>query len=114
MYSEHIINVGRRTRLRVVGQAEATGFTLPFSQEVMADVLGLSVPHLNHPAANDALGLSIRARCWRSPTTSHTNSRIFRRPSAHERCGRAVCGSITAMLVAPAAAKPAAATKPTV
>ncbi|MGA8885989.1 MAG: helix-turn-helix domain-containing protein, partial [Pseudolabrys sp.] len=34
-------------RLRNVGRAEATRFTLPFSQEVMADVLGLSVPHLN-------------------------------------------------------------------
>jgi CRP-like cAMP-binding protein len=60
-YAEHIIDVGRRTpierlshfllelhsRLRNVGRAEATRFTLPFSQEVMADVLGLSVPHLN-------------------------------------------------------------------
>ncbi|MGB8107265.1 MAG: helix-turn-helix domain-containing protein, partial [Pseudolabrys sp.] len=34
-------------RLRNVGRADATRFTLPFSQEVMADVLGLSVPHLN-------------------------------------------------------------------
>jgi len=60
-YAEHIIDVGRRTpierlshfllelhaRLRAIGRAEATSFTLPFSQEVMADVLGLSVPHLN-------------------------------------------------------------------
>jgi CRP-like cAMP-binding protein len=60
-YAEHIIDIGRRTpierlshfllelhaRLRNVGRAEATHFTLPFSQEVMADVLGLSVPHLN-------------------------------------------------------------------
>jgi CRP-like cAMP-binding protein len=60
-YSEHIIDIGRRTpierlshfllelhaRLRIVGRAEATSFLLPFSQEVMADVLGLSVPHLN-------------------------------------------------------------------
>jgi CRP-like cAMP-binding protein len=60
-YAEHIIDVGRRTpierlshfllemheRLRSVGRAEADRFTLPFSQEVMADVLGLSVPHLN-------------------------------------------------------------------
>jgi hypothetical protein len=30
-----------------VGRAQATSFNLPFSQEVMADVLGLSVPHLN-------------------------------------------------------------------
>jgi len=60
-YAEHIIDVGRRTpierlshfllelheRLLAVGRAEANRFTLPFSQEVMADVLGLSVPHLN-------------------------------------------------------------------
>ena len=60
-YAEHIIDVGRRTpierlshfllelhaRLKAVGRADKKGFTLPFSQEVMADVLGLSVPHLN-------------------------------------------------------------------
>ena len=60
-YAEHVIDVGRRTpierlshfllelhaRLLAVGRAEAARFTLPFSQEVMADVLGLSVPHLN-------------------------------------------------------------------
>lgn len=60
-YAEHIIDVGRRTpierlshfllelheRLLTVRRAEADRFTLPFSQEVMADVLGLSVPHLN-------------------------------------------------------------------
>ena len=60
-YAEHVIDVGRRTpierlshfllelhaRLKAVGRAEQTRFTLPFSQEVIADVLGLSVPHLN-------------------------------------------------------------------
>jgi CRP-like cAMP-binding protein len=60
-YAEHVIDVGRRTpverlshfllelhaRLKAVGRAEEKRFTLPFSQEVMADVLGLSVPHLN-------------------------------------------------------------------
>jgi CRP-like cAMP-binding protein len=60
-HAEHIINLGRRTpierlshfilelhtRLRLVGRAEEKGFNLPFSQEIMADVLGLSVPHLN-------------------------------------------------------------------
>ena len=60
-YAEHIIDVGRRTpierlshfllelyaRLRAVGYTEKNRFTLPFSQEVMSDVLGLSVPHLN-------------------------------------------------------------------
>ena len=60
-YAEHVIDVGRRTpierlshfllelhaRLKAVGLAEQTRFALPFSQEVIADVLGLSVPHLN-------------------------------------------------------------------
>jgi len=61
IYAEHIVDLGRRTplerlahflleihaRLLAVGRAEKTRFELPFSQEVMADVLGLSVPHLN-------------------------------------------------------------------
>ena len=61
IYAEHIVDLGRRTpierlahflleihaRLQAVGLAEKTSFDLPFSQEVMADVLGLSVPHLN-------------------------------------------------------------------
>ena len=61
IYAEHIVDLGRRTplerlahflleihaRLRAVGHAEATSFDLPFSQEIMADALGLSVPHLN-------------------------------------------------------------------
>src|SRR5215468_1628672 len=61
IYAEHIVDLGRRTplerlahflleihaRLLAVSRAERTGFDLPFSQEVMADVLGLSVPHLN-------------------------------------------------------------------
>ena len=60
-YAEHVIDVGRRTpierlshfllelhaRLQADGRADKTRFTLPFSQEVIADVLGLSVPHLN-------------------------------------------------------------------
>ncbi len=33
--------------MHAVGRAEVDRFTLPFSQEVIADVLGLSVPHLN-------------------------------------------------------------------
>lgn len=59
--AEHIVNLGRRTpverlshflldvqgRLRSVGRANDKSFVLPFSQHVMADVLGLSVPHLN-------------------------------------------------------------------
>jgi CRP-like cAMP-binding protein len=61
IYAEHIVDLGRRTpperlahfllethaRLLAVGLAEKASFDLPFSQEVMADVLGLSVPHLN-------------------------------------------------------------------
>src|SRR6476620_3721240 len=61
IYAEHIVDLGRRTplerlahflleihvRLLAVGRAEAASFHLPFSQEVMADALGLSVPHLN-------------------------------------------------------------------
>jgi CRP-like cAMP-binding protein len=61
IYAEHIIDLGRRTplerlahfllevhaRLLEVGRAEETRLDLPFSQSVMADVLGLSVPHLN-------------------------------------------------------------------
>jgi CRP-like cAMP-binding protein len=60
-YAEHIIDTGRRTpperlahfllelhsRLAMVGRADDTSFDLPFSQEVLGDVLGLSVPHLN-------------------------------------------------------------------
>ncbi|HEY2528333.1 MAG TPA: Crp/Fnr family transcriptional regulator [Xanthobacteraceae bacterium] len=61
IYAEHIVDLGRRTplerlahflleihaRLSTVGRAENASFDLPFSQQVMADVLGLSVPHLN-------------------------------------------------------------------
>jgi CRP-like cAMP-binding protein len=61
IYAEHIVDLGRRTplerlahfllelhaRLLAVGRAQKRSFGLPFSQEVMADVLGLSVPHLN-------------------------------------------------------------------
>jgi CRP-like cAMP-binding protein len=61
IYAEHIVDLGRRTplerlahfllethaRLLEVGRAKKTSFELPFSQEIMADVLGLSVPHLN-------------------------------------------------------------------
>jgi CRP-like cAMP-binding protein len=61
IYTEHIVDLGRRTpverlahflleihaRLLAVGRAEKASFDLPFSQEIMADALGLSVPHLN-------------------------------------------------------------------
>jgi CRP-like cAMP-binding protein len=59
--AEHAINTGRRTpserlahllleiysHLDVVGLASDNSFELPLSQEVMSDVLGLSVPHLS-------------------------------------------------------------------
>lgn len=60
-YAEHVVNLGRRTpierlahllleihdRLLEIGAAEQTRFDLPFSQGILADVLGLSVPHMN-------------------------------------------------------------------
>ena len=60
-YAERVVDTGRRTpperlahfllelhsRLLMVGRADANGFELPFSQEVLGDALGLSVPHLN-------------------------------------------------------------------
>jgi CRP-like cAMP-binding protein len=60
-YAENLVGLGRRTpverlahfliaihaRLLEVGRAEARSFDMPFSQEIMSDVLGLSVPHLN-------------------------------------------------------------------
>jgi len=63
--AEHTINTGRRTpperlshflleihsRLAMVGRAAQSSFDLPFSQEVMSDALGLSVPHLNRTLA---------------------------------------------------------------
>jgi CRP-like cAMP-binding protein len=65
IYAEHIVDTGRRTplerlarllleihwRLEAVGYATASSFELPFSQEVLGDVLGLSVPHLNRMVA---------------------------------------------------------------
>jgi len=59
--AEHIINAGRRTpterlanfllethsRLVMVNLAAKSSFNLPFSQEIIGDALGLSVPHLN-------------------------------------------------------------------
>jgi CRP-like cAMP-binding protein len=61
MYGEHLLNLGRRSayerlahlllellvRLRSVGLADASRYTLPMTQELMADVLGLSEPHIN-------------------------------------------------------------------
>jgi CRP-like cAMP-binding protein len=61
MYAEHITNIGRRrpaerlahfllemhSRLLAVGRAESLSFELPLSQNILADLLGLSIPHLN-------------------------------------------------------------------
>jgi CRP-like cAMP-binding protein len=58
---ERVIDIGRRTpverlahllleihsRLLAVGKGEEFAFNLPFTQEMMSDALGLSVPHLN-------------------------------------------------------------------
>jgi len=60
-YAERVVDIGRRTplervahflleihaRLVLVGRATSIGFDLPVSQEIMSDVLGLSVPHVN-------------------------------------------------------------------
>jgi len=62
---EHVINTGRRnpaerlahllleihSRLAMAGRASQACFDLPFSQEIMSDALGLSVPHLNRTLA---------------------------------------------------------------
>ncbi len=61
MYTEHIVNIGRRPayervahlllellhRLQVIGRATPRSFELPLTQEVIADVSGLSVVHVN-------------------------------------------------------------------
>jgi CRP-like cAMP-binding protein len=61
MYGEHIVNLGRKSvyerlahlllellvRLRSVGLGDHLSYTLPLTQELMADVLGLSEPHVN-------------------------------------------------------------------
>ena len=61
MYAERLTDVGRRsalervahfllellTRLQTVGLAQARSFDLPLTQELIADALGLSLPHVN-------------------------------------------------------------------
>jgi CRP-like cAMP-binding protein len=61
MYGEHLVNLGRRSayerlahlllellvRLRSVGLAGDLCYSLPITQDLMADVLGLSEPHVN-------------------------------------------------------------------
>jgi CRP-like cAMP-binding protein len=61
IYAEHLVDLGRRsaaervahfllellTRLQAVGLAEDQSYRLPLTQELIADVLGLSIPHVN-------------------------------------------------------------------
>jgi CRP-like cAMP-binding protein len=61
MYTEHLIDVGRRsalervahfllellTRLQAIGLADERSYRMPLTQELMGDALGLSVPHIN-------------------------------------------------------------------
>jgi CRP-like cAMP-binding protein len=61
LYAEHLIDVGRRSalervahfllellaRLQVVGLADEQSYQMPLTQELIADVLGLSIPHVN-------------------------------------------------------------------
>jgi CRP-like cAMP-binding protein len=61
IYAEHLIDIGRRsalervahfllellTRLQVVGLADERSYLMPLTQELIGDVLGLSVPHVN-------------------------------------------------------------------
>jgi CRP-like cAMP-binding protein len=61
IYAEHLIAVGRRTalervahfllelltRLQAVRLADERSFCLPLTQELIADVLGLSIPYVN-------------------------------------------------------------------
>lgn len=61
VYAEHLVDLGRRTslervahfllellvRLQAVGLAEGQSYKLPLTQELIADALGLSIPHVN-------------------------------------------------------------------
>lgn len=65
IYAEHIINIGRRkpterlahllleihARLAAIDNAGPATFDMPFTQEMLSDALGLSVPHLNRTLA---------------------------------------------------------------
>jgi CRP-like cAMP-binding protein len=61
IYAEHLIDLGRRSaseriahfllellhRLQAVGLAEEHSYKIPLTQELIADALGLSIPHVN-------------------------------------------------------------------
>ncbi len=61
LFAEHLVGLGRQSayervahlilelllRLQIIGLADAQSYALPLTQELMADMLGLSVPHVN-------------------------------------------------------------------
>lgn len=61
MYAEHLIDLGRRSavervahfllelliRLQAIGMAEERSYSMPLTQEVIGDMLGLSMAHVN-------------------------------------------------------------------
>ena len=61
IYAEHLVDLGRRsalervahfllellTRLQSIGLADEQSFKIPLTQELLADALGLSIPHVN-------------------------------------------------------------------
>jgi CRP-like cAMP-binding protein len=61
IYAEHLVDLGRRsalervahfllellTRLQAVGLAQDQSYKIPLTQELIADALGLSIPHVN-------------------------------------------------------------------
>ena len=61
MFAEHLVGIGRQSayervarllmellaRLQLAGLAGDRAYALPLTQELMADALGLSVPHVN-------------------------------------------------------------------
>src|SRR5690348_1150726 len=61
IYTERVVDIGRRSaiervahfllelhaRLEIIGLVEGDTFPMPFTQELIGDALGLSVPHVN-------------------------------------------------------------------
>lgn len=61
IYTERLVDIGRRSalervahfllelhaRLEIIGRVEGGSFPMPFTQELIGDALGLSVPHVN-------------------------------------------------------------------
>lgn len=61
IYAEHLVDLGRRSalervahfllellvRLQAVGLSEKQSYKIPLTQELIADILGLSIPHVN-------------------------------------------------------------------